>query len=148
RTPDAGPPGHLPGWREERRRRRPAGRRRRGAPRRAAIQLGAVLAAGEVAPRRLEAADELVLAPPAEALRELDRPRGVAQHLHGLDAGQLVEDPPAARLHEERVARELEEPARLERPRRRQRGALLGREPALDPRGREHAVDVPLARAP
>src|SRR5262249_55284005 len=55
---------------------------------------------------------------------------------------------PAARLHEERVTRELEQAAGGPGGVRAERSGGLAREPVGTARGLEEAVDVPVTRAP
>src|SRR5207245_7770300 len=143
-------PRHLRRLAVEREQRR-GGRdpRRRGgrAPRRPAVERDTPLA-DAVRPRRLEAGEEAVLQARTERLAELDRARRVAQHEHRLEAAQVAEEPAAARLHEERVARQLEGAPRLERAGRRERVGHFCREPGAGARGLEDAVDVAIAGAP
>src|SRR5206468_8515388 len=70
------------------------------------------------------------------------------EDLDRLDARQLVEEPTAARLHEERVPGELEEAAGLHLPGGRERRAHLAPEPGRRPLGDEDTVDVAIAGAP
>src|SRR5206468_11541228 len=101
-----------------------------------------------VRPRRFEAGEEAVLQMRAERRTELDRACRVAQHEHRLEAAQIVEEPTAARLHEERVARQLEGAPRLQRAGRRERVGCFCCEPGARARGLEEAVDVAVAGAP
>src|SRR5262249_32826649 len=67
--------------------------------------VGRVIAAG-----RGEVGEEGVLEVRARDLaRELDGASGVAQHLDGLEAGDVVEEPATAREHEKGVALHLQE---------------------------------------
>src|SRR6185503_529686 len=87
--------------------------------------VGTALVLPMIASCRCQPVDEVVLELTAEAPCELERAGGVAEILHRLDAGELVEEPAAARLHEECLARELERPAGLDRRRGRERPARL-----------------------
>ncbi len=74
---------------------------------------GAVLLLGQVALRGREAGDEVLLeiggAFPEEVRRELEDAPGVGDDLHGLNAGDVVEEPATAGVHEHGVALELHE---------------------------------------
>ena len=75
----------------------------------ASPHLATVTLLGIVAPRLRERVEELTgRRRLADLLEEVDQPAGVAQHLHGLDAREIVEEPATRRVHEQCVALRFE----------------------------------------
>ena len=74
------------------------------------IEVAAAPVFGQVAFRPLQQAQEVLLERLAEeAFAKLERTASVAQHLDGLDPRQVVEEPAAARGHEQGMALQLQE---------------------------------------
>src|SRR2546425_4977565 len=116
-----------------------------------AVDLAAIAQRGDVARRRLEAADELRLEPAAAEVAEvLQSHRGVAEDLDGLEPGDLVEEPAARGVHEQPVTLELEEPPGLDAGRRVERRTLVRREERVESLGArvEDHADVGVACGP
>src|SRR5439155_25772449 len=94
---------------------------------------------------------ELALEPAAaEVVQALERHRGVAQDLHGLDAGDLVEEPAAGSVHEHSIALQLEQAADFDAAGVIQYRADVRGEELAEPVGppvEEHR-DVGVARGP
>jgi multidrug efflux pump subunit AcrA (membrane-fusion protein) len=77
----------------------------------AAIDLATVREGGHVAGRRLQPADELALQlAAAEVVQVLQSHGRVLQDLGGLERRDLVEEPPARRVHEQAIPLHLEQP--------------------------------------
>src|SRR5207245_1878244 len=115
------------------------------------VDLTAVAVVAAVARRGLQAADELRLDhAAAEIAQVLDGHRGVLEDLHGLEPGQLVEEPAARGVHEHAVALHLEQPPHLHVRGVVERRALMTPQPGVQPLGRpiEHDVDVAVAGLP
>ena len=85
--------------------------------------------------------------PAADLLDQLRDARGVVQHLHGLDAGDVVEEPAAAREHEHRIALHLEQ-AQHARDLHAAQGVAAEELVQRRFRAVEDDVDVVVARAP
>src|SRR5579884_1253211 len=104
----------------------------------------------QVALGRREPVDELLLEGLAEVLRKLERARGVLDDLDRLDAGQLIEEPPAGRIHEHGVPLHLEKTQRLHPPLGVEARPPVGGKERVDRlrRAVEDDVDVRLARRP
>src|SRR5205085_6760736 len=74
------------------------------------VNLPRIAVLRQVAPGRGDTAQELQFhAAAGNFFGELDGARGVVQDLHGLDAGDVVEEPAAARVHEHGVALHLQQ---------------------------------------
>ncbi len=68
-----------------------------------------------VAHRAIEELEDLVeIRALSELVEEVRCPRRVAHHLHGLESRDVVEEPPARRVHEHRVPLRLEQRERLD----------------------------------
>jgi hypothetical protein len=102
-----------------------------------------------VARRGAQTIEEGVFDPgSSEATREVDRTARLSQHDRRLDAGDVVEEPAAARLHEHRVPCHLERRARVDHVPRRRAARELRRHDLDRPLRRHHRLDVAIARAP
>jgi hypothetical protein len=117
------------------------------APHRAAVADRRIVGAGRG--QAIDEADLELLA--AQGLAQLARARRVGEDLHGLDPGQIVEEPAAARVHRHGVATELHELEGADPAGSGQRpAAVAGQEPILDRgigAGQDH-LDVGVARGP
>src|SRR5262249_49917310 len=97
---------------------------------------------GIVAAGGRQALAETLLQPAPEGAGELDGTRRLSQDEPGLRPRQVVEEPATARLHQQRMACELEAPASADRFRRRRpRGTLRGQE-LSDPTRVEDTLDI------